>query len=162
MVLPLINALFAVGIGLAIVGLLGRIIFIPDVAPTLRTMLGLGVGIDYALFLVTRHRKLLRQGYAVPDAIGRTMGTAGAGMVFAGGTLIAAVCGLTLTGISFLAWLGYAAGIVVLIAVAASLTLVPAIPGVMGQRVLQRSPGRRMTPATRNSTRRCGRGWRQR
>lgn len=140
MVLPLINALFAVGIGLAIVGLLGRIIFIPDVAPTLGTMLGLGVGIDYALFLVTRHRKLLRQGYAVPDAIGRTMGTAGAGMVFAGGTLIAAVCGLTLTGISFLAWLGYAAGIVVLIAVAASLTLVPAILGVMGQRVLPKKP----------------------
>ncbi len=136
MVLPLINALFAVGIGLAIVGLLGRITFIPDVAPTLGTMLGLGVGIDYALFLVTRHRKLLRQGYEVPDAIGRTMGTAGAGMVFAGGTLIAAVCGLTLTGISFLAWLGYAAGIVVLIAVAASLTLVPAILGVMGRRVL--------------------------
>ena len=136
MVIPLINALFAVGIGLAIVGILGRVTFIPDVAPTLGTMLGLGVGIDYALFLVTRHRKLLRQGYDVPDAIGRTMGTAGAGMVFAGGTLIAAVCGLTLTGISFLAWLGYAAGIVVLLAVAASLTLVPAILGVMGRRVL--------------------------
>ena len=129
MVIPLINALFAVGIGLAIVGILGRVPFIPDVAPTLGTMLGLGVGIDYALLL-------LRQGYDVPDAIGRTMGTAGAGMVFAGGTLIAAVCGLTLTGISFLAWLGYAAGIVVLLAVAASLTLVPAILGVMGRRVL--------------------------
>ena len=61
-------------------------------------------------------------------------------MVFAGGTLIAAVCGLTLTGISFLAWLGYAAGVVVLIAVAASLTLVPAILGVMGQRVLPKKP----------------------
>ncbi len=140
MVLPLINAIFAVGIGLAIVGLVGRVVFIPDVAPTLGTMLGLGVGIDYALFLVTRHRKLLRQGYEVPDAIGRTLGTAGAGMVFAGGTLIAAVCGLTLTGISFLAWLGYAAGVVVLIAVAASLTLVPAILGVMGQRVLPKKP----------------------
>ncbi|MGA9146566.1 MAG: MMPL family transporter, partial [Candidatus Nanopelagicales bacterium] len=79
MVLPLINAIFAVGIGLAIVGLIGRVVFIPDVAPTLGTMLGLGVGIDYALFLVTRHRKLLRQGYDVPDAIGRTLGTAGAG-----------------------------------------------------------------------------------
>ncbi|HAM21603.1 MAG TPA: hypothetical protein DCQ04_04885, partial [Actinobacteria bacterium] len=140
MVLPLINAIFAVGIGLAIVGLIGRVVFIPDVAPTLGTMLGLGVGIDYALFLVTRHRKLLRQGYDVPDAIGRTLGTAGAGMVFAGGTLIAAVCGLTLTGISFLAWLGYAAGVVVLIAVAASLTLVPAILGVMGHRVLPKKP----------------------
>lgn len=136
MILPLVNAMFAVGVGLAIVGLIGRIVFIPDVAPTLGTMLGLGVGIDYALFLVTRHRKLLRQGYDVPDAVGRTLGTAGAGMVFAGGTLIAAVCGLALTGISFLTWLGYAAGIVVLMAVASSLTLVPGILGVMGHRVL--------------------------
>nr|MCU0297163.1 MMPL family transporter [Candidatus Nanopelagicales bacterium] len=112
---PLISAMFAVGLGLAVVGLLSRLVFIPDVAPTLGTMLGLGVGIDYALFLLIRHRTLLNQGYDVPDAVGRTAGTAGAGMVFAGGTLIAAVCGLVLTGISFLAWLGYAAAIVVAI-----------------------------------------------
>ncbi|MEI8082472.1 MAG: MMPL family transporter, partial [Actinomycetes bacterium] len=97
MFIPLINAVVAVGIGLAIIGLLGRVVYIPDVAPTLGTMLGLGVGIDYALFLVTRHRRLLQQGYKVPDAAGRTAGTAGAGIVFAGGTLLAAVCGLALT-----------------------------------------------------------------
>jgi len=133
---PLISAMFALGLGLAAVGLLSRLVYIPDVAPTLGTMLGLGVGIDYALFLLTRHRTLLSQGYPVPDAVGRTAGTAGAGMVFAGGTLIAAVCGLVLTGISFLAWLGYAAAIVVAIAVIASITLTPAILGVMGGRVL--------------------------
>ncbi|HQR81143.1 MAG TPA: MMPL family transporter, partial [Actinomycetota bacterium] len=133
---PLVSALFAVQLGLAVVGLLSRVVFIPDVAPTLGTMLGLGVGIDYALFLITRHRTLLSQGFGVPDAVGRTAGTAGAGMVFAGTTLIAAVCGLVLTGISFLAWLGYAAAIVVAIAVVASITLVPAILGVMKQRVL--------------------------
>ena len=133
---PLASALFSVGLGLALVGLLSRLVFIPDVAPTLGTMLGLGVGIDYALFLLTRHRTLLHQGYDVSDAVGRTAGTAGAGMVFAGGTLIAAVCGLVLTGISFLAWLGYAAAIVVAIAVLASITLVPAILGVMKHRVL--------------------------
>ena len=133
---PLISAMFAVGLGLAAVGLLSRLVFIPDVAPTLGTMLGLGVGIDYALFLITRHRTLLSQGYDVPDAVGRTAGTAGAGMVFAGSTLIAAVCGLVLTGISFLAWLGYAAAIVVAIAVLASITLTPAILGVMGHRVM--------------------------
>ncbi|MFZ2383215.1 MAG: MMPL family transporter [Candidatus Nanopelagicales bacterium] len=136
MFIPLINAIVAVGMGLAIIGLLGRVVFIPDVAPTLGTMLGLGVGIDYALFLVTRHRKLLAQGFSVPDAVGRTAGTAGAGMVFAGGTLIAAVVGLTFTGISFLSWLGYAAAIVVALAVAASVTLVPALLGVSGQRVM--------------------------
>jgi putative drug exporter of the RND superfamily len=133
---PLISAMFSVGLGLALVGLLSRLVFIPDVAPTLGTMLGLGVGIDYALFLLTRHRTLLNQGFDVPDAVGRTAGTAGAGMVFAGSTLIAAVCGLVLTGISFLAWLGYAAAIVVAIAVLASVTLVPAILGVMKHRVM--------------------------
>ena len=133
---PLISAVFSVGLGLAIVGLLSRLVFIPDVAPTLGTMLGLGVGIDYALFLITRHRTLLHQGFEVPDAVGRTAGTAGAGMVFAGSTLIAAVCGLVLTGISFLAWLGYAAAIVVTVAVLASITLVPAILGVMKYRVM--------------------------
>ena len=139
MFIPLINAVMSVGIGLAVIGLLGRVVYIPDVAPTLGTMLGLGVGIDYALFLVTRHRKLLQQGYQVPDAAGRTAGTAGAGVVFAGGTLLAAVCGLALTGLSFLTWLGFAAAIVVAIAVIASLTLVPALLGVMGRRVLTKA-----------------------
>jgi hypothetical protein len=62
----------AVGIGLAIIGLLGRLVYIPEEAPTLGTMLGIGVGIDYALFLVMRHRNLLRGGFPVPDAVGRT------------------------------------------------------------------------------------------
>lgn len=136
--LPLVNALVAVGLGLAIITVLGRLVYIPNVAPTLGTMLGLGVGIDYALFLITRHRTLLNQGFDVPDAIGRTAGTAGAGLVFAGCTLIAAVCGLALTGLSFLAWLGFAAAIVVGLAVLSSLTLVPAILGILGRRVIPR------------------------
>ena len=140
--IPLATALVAVGIGLAVIGLLGRLVYIPDEAPTLGTMLGLGVGIDYALFLVMRHRNLLRRGFAVPDAVGRTAGTAGAGMVFAGATLLAAVSGLALTGISFLAWLGYTAAIVVALALMAALTLVPALMGLMGLRVLPRAEQR--------------------
>jgi len=105
-------------------------------------MLGLGVGIDYALFLVMRHRNLLRRGFAVPDAIGRTAGTAGAGMVFAGATLLAAVSGLALTGISFLAWLGYSAAVVVALALAAALTLVPALMSLLGLRALPRAEQR--------------------
>ena len=132
MVIPLATALVAVGIGLAVIGLLGRLVYIPDEAPTLGTMLGLGVGIDYALFLVTRHRTLLRRGFEVTDSVGRTAGTAGAGMVFAGATLLAAVMGLSLTGISFLAWLGYSAAVVVALALLAALTLVPALMGLMG------------------------------
>jgi putative drug exporter of the RND superfamily len=140
--IPLINAIMAVGCGSAIIAILGRLVYIPDVAPTLGTMLGLGVGIDYALFLVVRHRALLRKGFEVRDSIGRTAGTAGAGMVFAGSTLILAVCGLALTGISFLAWLGYAAAIVVAVAIASSLTLVPAIFSLMKMRVLPRKDKR--------------------
>ncbi|MCU0282614.1 MAG: MMPL family transporter [Candidatus Nanopelagicales bacterium] len=136
-VIPLVTAVVAVGIGLATIGLLGRLVYIPDEAPTLATMLGLGVGIDYALFLVTRHRTLLRRGFDVADAVGRTAGTAGAGMVFAGATLLTAVCGLALTGISFLAWLGYTAAAVVAVALLAALTLVPALLGLMGHRVLK-------------------------
>jgi RND superfamily putative drug exporter len=138
-VIPLATAVVAVGIGLAVISLLGRLVYIPDEAPTLGTMLGLGVGIDYALFLVTRHRNMLRRGFSVTDSVGRTAGTAGAGMVFAGATLLAAVMGLSLTGISFLAWLGYSAAIVVALALLAALTLVPALMGLMGHRVLRRA-----------------------
>ena len=136
---PLTTALLSVGIGLAAIGLLERVTFVPSEATVLGTMLGLGVGIDYALFLVTRHRALLLRGYGVADSTGRTAGTAGAGMVFAGGTLIAAVSGLALTGISFLMWLGFAAAIIVATAVLAALTLVPALFGILGDRVLPKS-----------------------
>ncbi len=150
---PFVTAIAAVGSGLAIVGLLERITFIPDEATILGTMLGLGVGIDYALFLVTRHRMLLRRGFDVTESAGRTAGTAGAGMVFAGGTLVAAVSGLVLTGISFLAWLGFAAAVIVAIAVAAALTLVPALFGILGERVLPRRWRGELTDAELDSGR---------
>lgn len=137
--IPLINAMIAVGVGLAGVQIMANLVFIPTVATTLGIMLGLGVGIDYALFLVIRHRILLAQGYQVADAAGRTAGTAGAGMIFAGATLIAAVCGLALTQLSFLAWLGYAAALVVFFAVIASITLVPALLGIAGDRVIPKN-----------------------
>jgi RND superfamily putative drug exporter len=140
--IPLATAIVSVGIGLAVIGLLGRMVYIPEEAPTLGTMLGLGVGIDYALFLVTRHRTLLRRGFDVADSVGRTSGTAGAGIVFAGATLLAAVTGLALTGISFLAWLGFSAAIVVGVALLAALTLVPALMGLLGPRVLRRAEQR--------------------
>ena len=133
---PLVNAIVTVGIGTALIGLLSRAVFIPDVAPILGTMLGLGVGIDYALFLIIRHRALLRSGFEVYDSIGRTSGTAGAGMVFAGSTLILALGGLALTRISFLTWLGLSAAIVIAVAIAASLTFVPAVFGLLGKRVM--------------------------
>jgi RND superfamily putative drug exporter len=140
--IPLINAIVTISVGIAIVELLGRVVLIPTVAPVLGTMLGLGVGIDYALFLVIRHRTLLRKGFETADAAGRTAGTSGAGIVFAGTTLILALSGLALTGISFLAWMGFAAAIVVAVAVLASATLVPAILGLLGRRVLRNGHGK--------------------
>lgn len=134
--IPLLTAGVAVGVGLSITKLLGRMVYIPNEAPTLGLMLGLGVGIDYALFLITRHRILLRRGFPVVDAIGRTAGTAGAGLVFAGATLFTAVSGLALTGISFLAWLGYSAAVMVAVALSTALTLVPGLLGLLGPRVL--------------------------
>lgn len=136
--IPLFNAIITVGVGIAIIDLLSRVVLIPSIAPVLGTMLGLGVGIDYALFLVTRHRAMLVKGFEVHDAAGRTAGTSGAGIVFAGSTLVLALAGLTLTGIPFLAWMGYAAAIVVAIAVFASATLVPAILGLLGHRVMRK------------------------
>ena len=136
--IPLISAIITVGIGSAIVALLGRVVLIPPEAPVLGTMLGLGVGIDYALFLVMRQRMMLARGFEPSDAAGRTAGTSGAGIVFAGTTLILAVCGLALTGIDFLAWLGYSAAIMVLVAVVVSATLVPAILGLLGKRILRK------------------------
>jgi len=136
--IPLVNAVVAVAVGLALIGLLGKVVSIPTVAPTLGTMLGLGVGIDYALFLVTRHRTLIAEGYDISESVARTCGTAGAAIVFAGATLLAAMLGLTFTGLSFLAWLGVAASLVVAVAIAAALTLVPALLGIMGRRVMPR------------------------
>ncbi|MGV1005215.1 MAG: MMPL family transporter [Candidatus Nanopelagicales bacterium] len=136
--IPLVCAGMAVGVGLSITKLLARMVYIPTEAPTLVMMLGLGVGIDYALFLITRHKLLLRKGYPVLDSIARTSGTAGAGLVFAGATLLAAMGGLSLTGISFLAWLGYSAAVMVAVVLGAALTLVPALLGLLGARVLPR------------------------
>jgi uncharacterized membrane protein YdfJ with MMPL/SSD domain len=99
---------------------------IPTVGPTLATMIGLGVGIDYALFLVTKHRDLLAQGVERHESIARAVATSGGAIVFAGGTVVIALLSLWVADIPLVASLGYASAVAVLTAVLAAVTLLPA------------------------------------
>jgi RND superfamily putative drug exporter len=133
--LPIVTALLGLGAGLTLVTVLGHVIAVPTIAPTLATMIGLGVGIDYALFLITRHRGHLADGVGVEDSIARTNGTSGAAVVFAGGTVIIALCSLALARIPIVSALGYTAAIVVAVAVLAAVTLLPALLAVLGTKI---------------------------
>lgn len=139
MFLPVGVAVIGLAIGLSLVTLLGAWMAIPSIAPRLATMIGLGVGIDYALFILSRHRDQIAHGMDIVESIGRTNATAGQAVVVAGGTVMIAILGLAFAGIPFVAALGYAASIVVAIAVVIAVTLVPAILGFIGDRVLSRT-----------------------
>lgn len=125
--------------GLSMVGLLGSLIDVPSVAPRLGMMIGLGVGIDYALFVLSRHRDNLDAGMDLVESIGVTNSTAGEAVVVAGGTVVVAILGLQMAGIPFVAALGYSASIVVAIAVMVAVTLLPALLAIVGTRVMSRS-----------------------
>jgi putative drug exporter of the RND superfamily len=114
------------------------------VAPTLAAMIGLGVGIDYALFIVTRHREHLRVGMTVEEAAGRAIATSGAAVLFAGVTVIVAISGLAIAGITAITVMGLMAGLTVAVMVALALTLLPALLGFAGRRIDSwRVPGTR-------------------
>ena len=130
--LPLLTALIGLGAGLALITIGEAFISVPSIAPTLATMIGLGVGIDYALFIVTRHREHLHRGMTVEESAGRAIATAGQAVVFAGLTVVIAICGLQFVGIASVAMMGYAIAVNVLVAVAAAITLLPALLGIVG------------------------------
>ena len=121
--------------------LVAHLVAIPSFAPQLASMIGLGVGIDYALLLVTRHREHLAQGMAVDEAAARSVATAGRAVVFAGGTVVIAILGLIVAGIPFLTAAGIGISVVVLVMVLASITLLPAFLALAGPRI----GGRRTT-----------------
>src|SRR5204863_1081889 len=135
MSLPIITALLGLATGLSAIGLLGHAVDVPTVGPTLGTMLGLGVGIDYALFIVTRHRGFMEQGLTVPEAAARAVATAGGAVVFAGGTVVIALCSLAVARIPIVSALGYSAALVVVIAVLTATTLLPALLAILGDRI---------------------------
>ncbi|MCW2857670.1 MAG: hypothetical protein JWR52_3285 [Marmoricola sp.] len=144
MFLPIATAL--VGVGTAYMGivLLGHLMTVADFAPMLGMLIGLGVGIDYALFIVTRHRRGLKAGLQVREAAERAVATTGRAVVFAGGTVCVALLGMLVLRLSFLNGVAVAASLTVIVTVAASVTLLPALLGVIGPRALSRRERRRL------------------
>jgi putative drug exporter of the RND superfamily len=152
MALPIAVAIFGLICGLSIVSLLGHAVSVPDVAPTVATMIGLGVGIDYSLFIVTRARSARHEGMSVPDAIGHAASTSGSAVAFAGGTVVIALLTLAVSGVSLITVLGQASAIVVVVAVLASMTLLPALLGLCGDRIESLRIGRDKRPTLGHST----------
>ena len=136
--LPLAIALTGLLTGVGGITLLAALTDVSTNAPTLASMVGLGIGIDYALFIVTRHRDGLAQGLSVPEAAGRANATAGQSVVFAGGTVLLALAGLQFSGLPDFATMGYATGLVVLVTLLAAVTLLPALLGLLKLRVYSR------------------------
>jgi putative drug exporter of the RND superfamily len=129
--IPLISAVFSVGAGLALLGLLASAVQFPTTAPTIATLLGLGVAVDYGLFLVSRHREQLDTGMDVITSARQAAGTSGAAIVVAGSTVVVSILGLYLVGVSFVGSLGLAAALVVAVTMIAALTMVPALMGLV-------------------------------
>ena len=130
--LPIGMALFGLALGIGSFSLITYLVDIPSWAPQMASMVGLGVGIDYALFLVTRHREFLARGMTIEESVGRAVATAGQAVVFAGGTVVIAILGLAVSGVPALAAAGIATSVIVLIMVIASITLLPAFLGLAG------------------------------
>ncbi len=135
MLLPIFNAIVALAITLSIIRVLSHVTTVSTVAPTLATMIGLGVGIDYALFIVTRHFRGLKDGLDLQESIARATATSGGAVVFAGGTVTIALVSLAVAGIPLVTTMGLMAAIAVVVAVLAAITLLPAVLGVVGQHI---------------------------
>jgi RND superfamily putative drug exporter len=133
--LPIITALFGIGVGIALVSLVSHLTSVPQFATTLAAMIGLGVGIDYALFIVTRYRQGLSDGLDPHQAVVTAINTAGRAVLFAGTTVVISLGGMLLMGITFVSGLGIGAAAVVAVTMVASLTLLPAILGFVGRNV---------------------------
>ncbi|MGW3312743.1 MMPL family transporter [Streptomyces sp. NPDC001073] len=145
MLLPLLVAVAALGAGLLAVGLTSHVMTLGSDAPTVAALIGLGVGIDYALFIVTRHRTGLRNGLTPEQAVVRALDTSGRAVVFAGLTVVTALLGLLVLRVGPLSAMGISAATAVLATVVASVTLLPALLGLFGGRLLTRRQRRTLT-----------------
>jgi len=133
--LPILSALFGLGIGMTLGSIASRFIETPEWAVQVATMIGLGVGIDYALFIITRYRQGLGAGLSSREANITAMGTAGRAVLFAGGTVMISLLGMLTMGLSYLNGVAASAVLAVLTVLAASLTLLPAILGFAGAKI---------------------------
>ena len=133
--LPVGVALFGIGIGTTIIALLSNVLSLPDITTFLGIMIGLGVGIDYALLIVTRYREQLRAGHSIRDSIAIAIDTAGRSVTFAGVTVVISLLGMLVMGVAFIQGVAIGAASVVAVTVAASITLLPALLGFAGERI---------------------------
>jgi RND superfamily putative drug exporter len=133
--LPIGTALLGIFVGAASVGVLSAVIDIPEFSLILCAMIGLGVGIDYALFIVTRHRQHLHEGMSVEDAAGTAVATAGQAVLFAGTTVVIAILGLFLAGLPAISGMGAAVALVVTVSMLAAVTLLPGLLGLAGTKI---------------------------
>ena len=153
MVLPISIGDLGLACALSIIRLLENVVQVPSVASTLATMIGLGVGIDYALFIVTRHKLQLAEGMEVRESVARATATAGGAVVFAGFTVVIALCSLAFAGIPLVSTLGFTAGDRGRRRGAAAATLLPAMLGALGPRINSlRSARQDRTPTTASRT----------
>ena len=158
MLLPLVAAGFALGLTLLGIDLLSHGVAINSVSPTMAVVVGLGVGIDYALFIVTRHRQGLKEGQTCEEAAVGALNTAGRAVLFAGATVCVALLGLLILNVDLMDGLAYSTVFAVALTLAAAVTLLPALLGFMGHRVLSRRERRRSggRPAVGPSSRLLG------
>ena len=141
--LPIVTALMGIFVGAAGVGVLSAVLDVPEFSLILCAMIGLGVGIDYALFIVTRHRQHLHEGMSVEEAAGTAVATAGLAVLFAGTTVVIAILGLFLAGLPAISGTGAAVALVVTISMAAAVTLLPGLLGLAGHKIDKLSIHRR-------------------
>ncbi|HUC04554.1 MAG TPA: MMPL family transporter, partial [Acidimicrobiales bacterium] len=143
-ILPLLSALFALGTATSIIGLLSHVLKMPDFSSELVLLIGLGVGVDYALFIVTRHRQGLVAGWSPLDSIVNAVNTSGRAVLFAGIIVCIALLGMFALGVSFLYGLSVAAAIGVLLTMVSALTLLPAMLGFIGPKVMSKAQKRNL------------------
>src|SRR3954447_2686629 len=156
MFLPLLSAIFALGAALAADGLLAGAFNIATFAPQLATLIGLGVGIDYALFILTRHRNGIKAGRTPLEAAQVALDTSGRAVLFAGGTVCVALLGLLPIGVQFLNGVAIASCVAVLFTMLAACTLMPALLGMIGIRVLSRRERRQLAEEGAHETHAVG------
>ena len=144
MALPLLSALFALGTAIGLITMLSHILGMPEFAPELVVLIGLGVGVDYALFITTRHRQGLVAGRDIESAAVAAVNTSGRAVLFAGIVVCIALLGMFALGVSFLYGLAVAASIGVLLTMVSALTLLPAMLGFIGPRIMSRKQKREL------------------
>src|SRR5262245_811198 len=133
--LPIMTALFGIGTGLALVTLLAAVTDVPSFAPQVTAMIGIGVGIDYALFISTRYREALHEGLEPEPAVVHAVDTSGRAVLFAGGTVVISLLGLFVIGLSFIRGMAIGAALAVLMVMLAAVTLLPAVLGFVGRAI---------------------------